>query len=170
MRHLVLAGVLLASTALFSCEKDDDDEELNKTDIMFITGAAISNTAEVQAGQLAAAKATNPAIKAYGVQMVAEHSLAQVELKVVGSRVGVQVADTVDARHRALMQQLNSLSGREFDSVYIHSQVIDHQNTLNLFETEIEDGSHDSVQAYANKYRPHIEMHLVEADSLAEAY
>lgn len=171
MKNVFLVGMLLASAALFSCDKDDDDniDELNKTDRTFITKVAIGNTTEVQAGSLAASKATNPGIKAYGEMMVAEHTLAQADLKRVGSQVGVAVADTVDAEHKALMQLLNSLSGREFDSTYINSQVADHEKTEMIFQAELNDGDNDSVQAYANKYLPHIQLHLQKADSLADA-
>ena len=51
-------------------------------------------------------------------------------------------------------------------SMYMTSQVNDHQATLGIFETEINSGTNQKVKAYAQKYRPHIEHHLEEADSI----
>jgi putative membrane protein len=168
MKKIFAAGTVLTLFLVVGCDKDNDNE-LNSTDQMFITQVSIGNNAEVAAGQLAATKATNAAVKAFGQMMATEHGMAQSDLKAVGTSVGISVADTVDAEHVALMARLNSLSGHSFDTAYMRSQVKDHQKTLNIFQSELNSGDHQQVKAYASKYLPHIQMHFQKADSLSRA-
>jgi putative membrane protein len=166
MKKVFLTGSV-ALIVFASCKKDKDNNNVNSTDQTFLTQVAIGNKAEVMAGQLAATKATNPAIKSFGQLMVTEHGQAQTDLQNVYSSVGQTMPDTVDAEHQALMARLNSLTGHSFDTAYINSQVKDHQKTLTIFQSEINDGDNTNVKNYANTYLPHIQMHLQKADSLS---
>jgi len=166
MKKVFLTGSV-ALIVFASCKKDKDNNNVNSTDQTFLTQVAIGNKAEVMAGQLAATKATNPAIKSFGQLMVTEHGQAQTDLQNVYSSVGQTMPDTVDAEHQALMARLNSLTGHSFDTAYINSQVKDHQKTLIIFQSEINDGDNSNVKNYANTYLPHIQMHLQKADSLS---
>lgn len=166
MKKLFLVGTL-ALTILSSCDKDDNDNnDVNSTDRSFVTQVAIGNKAEIMAGQLAVTKGNSAGVKAYGQLMVTEHGLAQTDLQNVASGIGITLPDTVDAEHQALMVRLNSLSGYSFDTAYINSQVKDHQKTLSIFQMEVSSGNNTTVRNYANKYLPHIQMHLQSADSL----
>ena len=168
-------NTLLAMTSavvLFSfaaCSDDDDNNELNATDQNFVMNASLSNTAEVDAGTLAAAQGSSAGVKMFGSMMVTEHGTAQTELKNLGPTIGMTINDTIDPPHVALKQQLQTLTGRAFDSTYIINQIADHQKTLTQFDNEISAGSHQMVRNYADKYRPHIQMHLHMADSIATA-
>jgi putative membrane protein len=170
-KTLAFATCLIAGVVLVSCDDDDDDNnsELNDADRNFMIRTSISNTAEVGTATLALNKATTPQVLAFAQHMIAEHSLAQAELKNLGTTVGQPVKDTLDPAHVTLLAQLSALSGRAFDSAYIHTQVIDHEATLTNFENEQDNGRHRDVKAYADRYRPHIEQHLVRADSIAIA-
>ena len=69
--------------------------------------------------------------------------------------------------HVALGAQLLTLDGRAFDSVYIHSQVSDHQKAITFFQNEIDKGNNSRLKNYANTQLPHLQEHLRIADSLA---
>ena len=165
---LTLAGCLVAC-GLFSCTEDDDDQ-LNNQDRTFLTQASISNTAEINTATLASTKATNGAVKAFAMHMLMEHSTAQTDLKNLGANVGQTVRDTLDPAHVTLSAQLSAMSGRAFDSAYIHTQVIDHQATITFFQNEQANGQHEDVKRYANTYLPRIQMHHQRADSIARAF
>ena len=168
MKKILLAASM-ALIVLASCKKDDDDNDINSTDQTFLTQVAIGNKAEIMAGQLASTKGSNAGVKEFGTMMVTEHTQAQTELQSVFSSVGMTMPDSVDAEHQALMTRLNSLTGFAFDTAYINSQVKDHQKTLAVFQSEVSAGKNDNVRNYANKYLPHIQMHLQKADSLSTA-
>jgi putative membrane protein len=169
MKKVYLTATL--ALAIFtSCSRDDNDSNpgnmTNSQDMTFVMQASVSNTAEIQAGQLAATKGTNPSVRSFGQFMVTEHTTAQNDLKNVGTAIGVAVKDSVDPMHVALMQRLNTLSGRTFDTAYMNAQVLDHQNTINLFNTELTSGNRTEVKNYASTYLPHIQMHYTMADSI----
>ena len=169
-KHMIAAGCLLTTLTFAACDKDDDDTELNDTDRTFLMQAGVSNTVEVGAGSLALTKSTHPQVRAFAQSMVAEHTLAQTDLKNVGTTVGQPVKDSIDPAHQTIMAHLMTLSGRAFDSAYMHTQVADHTLTLSFFDNEQDNGQHRDVRGYADKYRPHIEMHLTRADSIARAF
>lgn len=169
MKKLLLAGSLMVAI-LTACDKDKDNNNPNSTDQNFMTQVAIGNKAEIMAGQLAATKSTNAGVQAFGQMMVTEHGQAQTDLQTLAASLGRTLPDTVDAEHQALMTRLNSLSGEAFDTVYINSQVNDHQKTVAVFQDEISNGDNSSVKSYANQYLPHIQMHLQKADSLSKTF
>jgi putative membrane protein len=167
MKKMFLVASVL-SVFLFACDKDEDDE-MNSTDQEFVRMASISNNSEIMAGQLASTKGNSAMVKNFGSHMVMEHTQAQTDLKSRASGEGVNVSDTVDAEHRALMTRLNTLSGYSFDTAYMNSQVRDHQKTINIFQMEINGGQHQRIRSYANEYLPHIQMHFNRADSIRKA-
>ncbi len=166
MKKLFLFGSLALAGFLTACDKDDDGEDVNATDRQFVMSAAMANRAEINAGQLAATRGTNAAVRSYGQMMVTEHTQAQNDLRSLASDEGIAMSDTIDAAHQALMTRLMSLSGYQFDTAYIKSQVMDHQNSILLFQTEISSGDNDRAQNYANTYLPKIQQHYRTADSI----
>lgn len=175
----VLATVVVTGLlAYVSCKKDDNNNNNNNNnnnitsaqDRTFVGKAGMSNRAEIDLGQLAVSKATDTSVKNFAQLMINEHTLAQNDLKMVGSHRSITVPDTVDAAHKSLKQQLMNMSGRAFDSMYIHKMVDDHNMTLADFNTEIGAGSDDSMQNYATKYKPHIQMHLEKAQGIANKF
>jgi putative membrane protein len=169
VKHLWLAACLLTGLTTLSCNKNDDDE-LNSTDRDFMMKASVGNTAETDAANLAVSKASNATVRAFAQRMISEHSMAQTDLKNLGTSTGYTVRDTLDPAHVALKVQLTALSGRQFDSVYMYAQVADHQTAVANFQNEQAGGQHNGVKNYANTYLPHIQMHLTSADSISRAF
>ena len=166
-------NLLLAVGAIFmffSCHKNNDNnanETVTTQDRSFISQTALANTAEIQAGQLADTTSDSSAVKMFGQQMVTDHTTAQNDLKTLGTNVNVAVPDSIDSMHGSLIDTLKTLSGRAFDSVYIMSQIKDHQTVISNFQQEISSGNKTDVISYANKYLPKLQMHLQMADSIA---
>jgi putative membrane protein len=164
-------ATLLFAFAFCSCDKNDDNNNngnnINSTDRDFVLNASMANTAEINAGQLASTKANDEGIKDFGQFMVTEHGTSKTQLKNLADSLQLQAPDSLDAEHVALGAQLLTLDGRSFDSVYIHSQVTDHQKTINLFQNEINNGNNSRLKDFANSQMPHLQEHLNMADSLA---
>jgi putative membrane protein len=166
-------AMVVAST-FFAAACDDDDENnntdemtLNNADRNFIENTSLSNLTEIEFGRLAVTKASDSSVRAFAQHMVNEHTTAQDELKGISDNfTGVTWSDSIDQDHQEIKMQLDSISGQMFDSIYIASQVSDHQKVLELFNMEASAGSHSQVKGYAAKYRPHIQEHLDMADSI----
>lgn len=168
-KNVMLCGLLMTGLVMAACDKTNEND-LNEQDETFLLKTSVSNTAEVSAGNLALSKATNPAVKAFAAHMVSEHTTAQNDLKLISNNVGFPVKDSIDPAHQAIAAQLSALSGRAFDSAYMHNQVTDHKATVTIFQAEQSNGSHREVLNFANTNLPHIQMHLVRADSITNAF
>lgn len=157
--------VVLAS----SCGKDDNNTNpLSTTDKTYMSQAAFSNLAEIDAGQLASMKGMNDSVKIFGMMMIAEHQKANTSLDSLAKAKGVTLPTAIDSEHVALKQRLSALSGRGFDTVYMNSQVKDHLKTITLFQAELTNGTNQNVKDYANKYLPNVQMHYTMADRLSK--
>ena len=94
----------------------------------FINTLAIAGMAEVQLGKLAAERAQNPDVKAFGQMMVKDHKEAIDELKQAASPAGVQLPTQLDEKHRQLADRLMKLQGEAFDREYMKAMVEGHED------------------------------------------
>jgi putative membrane protein len=158
-------------TVIAGCKDDDNNnnnsnDNLNSTDRDFIAKVTEANKAEIDAGQTAASKGNMASVRSFGQQMVTDHSAAKLSLDSLANSLSVSLSDSLSAEHQALKQALTAASGYAFDTLYIGSQVRDHQKVLGIFDNEISNGKHDAVKGWATRFRPKIQMHLQEADSI----
>jgi putative membrane protein len=165
-----LAGVALMATVMVAGACDDDDDgdnrDLSQQDKNFITMASYGNRAEVELGALAASKGNSDAVRMYGNMMVDEHEDALDDLEDIADDFDADFPTGLDAEHQEKKEMLMALSGYSFDTAYMHSQVVDHEKTEALFETEVASGKEQRLKDYANNLLPHIRMHLHKADSI----
>jgi putative membrane protein len=177
----LLLPIVAMSLAFASCTKDNtnnntntnnnnNSQNLNSQDRTFMMKVAQGNRAEIDLGSVAAGRSADTAVQNFALMMVNDHTKAQGDLKVLTSNKSVGFADSVDAKHKALKVQLSNMTGRQFDSAYVMNMVLDHQQTDSLFAAEQSGGSDADVKAYANKYRPAIQMHLQDAKTLSTKF
>ena len=79
-------------------------------------------------------------------------------------------ADSLDAEHVSLRNQLLDLSGHAFDSLYIHTRVQDYRQASKLFFEEMINGRNSQLKDYSASVLPQLEVYLHRADSLASKY
>ena len=168
----LLGGCFVAVLTIVSCKKEDDNinNQLNEADKNFILQAGISNVSEIEAAKIAVLKTTDTVVLSFAQHMLAEHTAAHNDLKTMGGVVGFTVKDTIDAAHATTIAQLNTLTGRDFDSTYIHNQLLDHQAAINFYTDELNNGNQLNVKAYANTILQNIRLHYQRADSIATAF
>ena len=94
----------------------------------FINAMAIAGMTEVQLGKLAAERAQNADVKAFGQMMVKDHAEAIDELKQAASPAGVQLPTQLDEKHRELADRLMKLQGEAFDREYMKAMVEGHED------------------------------------------
>lgn len=173
LRGVKLAfACLTAGMLVYGCSKGTDEQQaiISGTDLRFVMMASMNNFTEVQLGQLASDSGESESITAFGDQMVMDHATANSELKQISGPLNLHAPDSMDAAHVALRDQLLALSGRSFDSVYIHNQVADHQVALHLFLDQAQSGRYKTLRDFAREKVPVLQMHLQEAMNLAAAY
>jgi putative membrane protein len=149
----VLAAVLLTAFAA----------HVHAADEQFVEKAAQGGMAEVEAGQMAATKATSPAVRHYGMMMVEDHTAANRKLAELAKSKGMKLPETYGEQHRASLKALQSAMGGRFDQAYLAQMVKDHEQTVQLLKSEIASGQDPDIKAYAQSVLPTVEMHLKEA-------
>lgn len=137
------------------------------TDKKFMATLAIGNRLEVELGQMAQAKASNPMVKRFAARMAADHSRAQAELQPLARAQQVTLPRHLDPRHAAAKNGLATQSGAAFDHAYMRLMVMQHAHTRRLIEHELNSSGDSAVLAYARKLLPVIESHLRQAQRVA---
>ena len=148
---LVCGAAVAANTA-----KDHD----------FAIKAAQGGKAEVDMGQLAASRASDPKVKEFGQKMATDHAKANDELQAVASNDGINLPDDASKQQKAAAEKLGKLQGADFDKEYAHMMVKDHEEDVALFKKEATSGSNPALKAYAQKTLPTLEEHLRMAREL----
>jgi len=141
--------------------------KLSSQDKSFLKDAAEGGNAEVSASQMAAAQSTSADVKAFAQQMVDDHGKAGTELKGLADQKGVKVSDTPSITKKTEIKMLSERKGSSFDQHYADSiGVKAHQDTIKLFQKEVDKGSDADVKAWASKTLPTLQHHLEMAQSL----
>jgi putative membrane protein len=139
-------------------------------DSLFAMAAADGGLTEVTLSELGVQKATDPELKRFSQQMVAEHTRMNAELMALATRKGVSLPRTVDVRSQFCAQSLAGLSGPEFDKCYAKAQLVIHMDSVATFEAEAERGMDPEMKALAGKSLAHIKQHLAEIKPIAMRY
>jgi putative membrane protein len=140
---------------------------LAMADKNFVTTAAVGGMYEVEAGKLAAEKATDPAVKAYGQKLADDHAKANEELKQIAQAHGMALPSELPAAKKQALDKLRKASGAQFDRQYVQ-QVgrHDHQEDISAFEKAAKDAKDPQLKAFAQKTLPTLREHLAQAKTL----
>jgi putative membrane protein len=135
-------------------------------DHRFVMFAAMTGTAEVELGRLAAQKGASEDVRQFGQRMVDDHTKANEELMRVVSPKGLQPPTTLDAKHQGAVQKLSALAGEKFDREYAKMMVADHRKAVGEFQKEADRGADPDIKAFAAAQLPALRDHLRMAQRL----
>ena len=136
-------------------------------DASFMKSAAEGGMSEVELGQLAQQKASNPAVKDFGAMMVKDHTAANDKLKALAASEQVTLPDSPSLMQKASKTKLNMLSGDSFDKSYVKGMIEDHKEDIKEFQKEISEGKDPQARAFASATLPTLQMHLQKIQSIA---
>ena len=136
-------------------------------DASFMKSAAEGGMSEVELGQLAQQKASNPAVKDFGAMMVKDHTAANDKLKALAASEQVTLPDGPSLMQKASKTKLNMLSGDSFDKSYVKGMIDDHKSDIKEFQNEISEGKDPQARAFASATLPTLQMHLQKIQSIA---
>ena len=131
-----------------------------------------ANQVDIDAGELAESKASNAEVKAFGKQMVTDHSGVNKQAVALVTRLKVTPED--NATSKALkaggadnVKSLGKLSGPAFDRAYVNHEVAYHQQVLDaLDKTLIPSAQNAELKSLLVTVRPAFVAHLEHAKSL----
>jgi len=153
------ALALVVSLSAFADAKGSDARQLKRF--------AEANLAEIEAGKLAAQKATNADVKKFAQQMVDDHGKQLQELRTLAQAKKIELPSAADAKHKRALEKLQTLSGADFDRRYMRMQVAAHRKAGKLAERTAKDAADAELKVAAQKAAPEIQQHLKRAEELA---
>jgi putative membrane protein len=156
------AGVLFGQASGGSTPQMDSGSKkmMKSPDTAFAIKAAQGGLAEVKLGQLAVEKAANPDVKAFGQQMVDDHTKANDQLKSVAQSENMTLPADLDAKQQAMYDRMSKMSGADFDKAYVKDMVKDHEEDVKEFQKESEKGKDPQIKSFATQTLPVLQSHL----------
>ncbi len=139
------------------------------TDAQIAHIVVTANQVDIDAGKLAASKATNPEVKAFGEQMVKDHTGVNKQATDLAARLKLKPEDnptsqSLKAGGAKNIETLKGLSGAAFDKAYISNEVTYHQAVLDaLDKTLIPSAQNAELKGLLEKVRPAFVAHLEHA-------
>jgi putative membrane protein len=134
-----------------------------------------ANQVDIDAGTLAAARASHPDVKAFGQRMAADHAGVNRAASDLAGRLKLTPKDNPTARSikeggDKNLAKLETLTGAAFDKAYIDHEVVYHQQVLDaLDKTLIPNAKNEELKALLVKVRPAFVAHLEHAKDVQAA-
>jgi putative membrane protein len=144
----------------------ESSEPKTVTDQQFLLKAAQGGMTEVELGKLAQEKGSAADVKQFGSHMVMDHSKANANLKSLADKKGVTIPTALDAKHQAMVDKFQHLSGQAFDKAYVKAMVKDHEKDAAEFRQASTSAQDPDVKAFAGDTLKVIEAHLSDIKSI----
>ncbi|SFW22572.1 DUF4142 domain-containing protein [Chitinophaga sancti] len=132
----------------------------------FAVKAADAGMKEIALGKIAQEKGVNPQVKAFGEQMVADHSKAADELKSIAAAKNITLPDSVGVDYKKDIDDISKKTGKDFDKAYVNEMVKDHNDAVDLFRKASDDVTDPELKAFAAKTLPTLEAHQTHVKTL----
>lgn len=156
---MMLDNAVVADANLMDADKDMMADRAEMTDQQFVDAAAASDAFEIEAGKMAAEKATAQALKDFGQMMVTQHGESTARLEAASAKAGVTPVAMMTAEQQANLESLRNASGADFDNIYRTQQVAAHQKALALLQTYAETGGQGDLKGVATETIPIVQKH-----------
>lgn len=125
----------------------------------FVQTVASSGMMEVELGRMAAEKGTSQEVKNFGQQMVQDHSNANQQLQSVVQGMQMSVPQTMMDKHQQIVNDLQGLSGNDFDRKYIDMMVDAHMQDIQKFKDAQGNVSNQQLNNWINNTLPVLQQH-----------
>ena len=134
-----------------------------------------ADVGEIALGKLASTKATSPAVKAYGKEMVKDHQAMMAESHALMTKLNAKADSTWDdAKSIAsdgtdkLKELTDKKAGADWDKNYIENQIDTHQRVLSKLTDAAKNNTDKTVTDALAKATSKVQEHLTKAQALNE--
>ena len=147
-------------------------EAQSTSDAQIASIVVTANQVDIDAGKLAESKGSNAQVKAFGKQMVTDHSGVNKQAVALVTKLKVTPEDnptsqSLKAGGADNLKHLETLSGAAFDRAYIDHEVVYHQQVLDAVDkTLVPSARNAELKSLLVAVRPAFVAHLEHAKSL----
>lgn len=141
--------------------------KLGSGDAKILKDMAMADMAEIEGGKMAQSKGMSAEVKAFGQQMIDDHTANLNEVKTLAASRGVDLPTEPDAKHKAMAAKLEKMSGADFDKAYMkQAGVQDHKTVHAKLKTASKKAKDADVKALVDKTEPVVAQHLKSAQQM----
>ncbi len=126
----------------------------------FIADAVTGGMMEVELGNLALQKATNPQVKDFGKMMVDDHTKINDNLKNIASKNNIDLPASITGNQRKEIDKLSKKSGADFDKAYMNMMVDDHKKDIEEFKKAESKVADNDIKIFITNTLPTLQKHL----------
>ena len=147
-RSMVLAMAVLG----FAGPALAQSGSLSESDKEFLTKDRRGATYELESAKLAVSKASREDVKSYAQKLVHDHSDYNAELEKLGKEQGVTLPTEPDAADKAHMADLEKLSGKAFDTLYVQEALRINADDKKAAEKEKSETKNPAIKDFIAKF------------------
>ena len=135
-------------------------------DADFVMKASVGNTLEIEESKVALDRATDPRIKSFAQHMISDHTEAEKKLQDAAGKDRLKTEPMLDAAHQAMLDNLKTFNGADFDKIYRADQTASHVETLALLSDYRTNGKAAALKSWTEKTLPSVKEHLQSIQAL----
>jgi len=150
----LIAGAVLISSAVPASAATSD------ADRAFVAMVSQGGMFEVQAGQLAALRGSNPNIRDQGTEEEHDHMLVGDNLTRAAATAGIPFATTPNAMFKQKFAALAALNGTAFDNAFVAVMKDIHAKDGAAFAKEAASGTNPALRKFAATTHPIVLRHI----------
>jgi len=136
--------------------------EMTHTTKGFVAAAATSDMYEVEAGRIAAGRASSAAVKDFADHMIKAHTETTDKLKTIlaSDKIDATPPAHLDNRHQGMIDDLRGAKAADFDHRYLSQQQAAHEEAEILMRGYAKDGDNPAVKQFATETLSAVQDHL----------
>ena len=119
MKYAAMVAALLGFVGQASAQSG----QLSGSDKSYLTKDRRGAAYELESAKLASSKSSREDVKSYARKLVQDHETYNAALEKLGKQEGVTLPTDLDAADKAHMANLEKLSGKAFDALYIREAI-----------------------------------------------
>jgi len=143
--------------------------KLSSADQKLLMEVAKGGMMQLEVSKVAAQKATNPEVRQLAQAEVAEQTGLSAKLNEIASAKGITLPAAPDAKTKALLTQMQTISGKAFDKMYVLESGVKGHETLDKVMTTVETSAADAnLKGVAKAAHPLVKTHLNVAHQIMD--
>lgn len=158
---LVVLGLAPAAAAQGAAQPSAQDTQ-------FLQTIHQVNLTEIADGNMAQQKATDQQVKDLAARFVTDHTQLDQAVQSAASQAGVTLPGAPTPDQQAVLDHLQSLSGRDFDTQWVSAELTMHTQAQQAAETEVAQGTDNAVKQVAQTALPVLQAHIDALTALAQ--
>lgn len=141
-------------------------DTIGADDLLFLQRAAKNGFLEMRIGKLALEHSETQAVRDLAQKMIEDHTRTTKELAELAQKKGVAMPG--DDGSGVVNLAMAKATGKEFDELFRKEVIVDHENDIKIFETELKTGTDKELQSWASRALASMKQHLADAKALPE--